>query len=37
MLVRNVLIGQEFLPGFDKVDQLKAFLKELNVLEDVDQ
>ena len=28
-LVRNVLIGQDLLPGFEKVEQYKALLQEL--------
>jgi hypothetical protein len=28
-LVRNVLIGQDLRPGFDKVEQFKALLQEL--------
>ena len=28
-LVRNVLNGQDLLPGFEKVEQFKALLKEL--------
>ena len=28
-LVRNVLLGQELLPGFEKIEQYKVLLQEL--------